>query len=88
MATYCKPDVHALVGRWSGYARVPFEEWIKFGRALAAWKRARKRVPVEVRIDGEAAVVYPRSWFRRSQPAGPRVILTFGRPKRRVGAEG
>jgi hypothetical protein len=86
MATYAKPDVQALVNRYDGrWTRVPTEAWIKFGRELEAWRRARKRIPVEVRIEGEAAVVYPRSWFRRSQPAGPRVILTFGRPKRIMG---
>jgi hypothetical protein len=82
MATYPKPDVRALVERYDGrWTKVPTEAWIAFGRELEAWRRAHKRIPVEVRIDGEAPVVYPRSWFRRTQPAGPRVILTFGRPK-------
>jgi hypothetical protein len=88
IATYPMPDYNEFARRYDGLSKVLVDAWIKFGRELAAWRKARVPIPVEVRIAGEMADTFPpapASWpcLRRSRVTQPRMILTFGPAERR-----
>jgi hypothetical protein len=41
-AAYPKPDARALVERYSGWSKVPVDEWIKLSRAIVSWRRKNR----------------------------------------------